>query len=437
MIHQKKVILGAGLAGLSASHHLNEESFIYEMKSKIGGLACTEKIDGFSFDFGPHILYTIDPYASEFIQKLLEGNLLIKQRKAYVYHGKYDLYTRFPFQAHLYGLPTSIILECLEGLVRELKNNHKPKPQNYHEWLYRRFGKGISEHLMIPYSEKIWTVSPSRMNYDWIDRRVPVLDFELILEGALTDIPKRRGFNNDFWYPLYGGMESLPVALAENVKNINLNMEATDISPKGKQVEFNGEIRVEYEHLISTLPLPVIINLIKDAPTHIKKAAQDLEHNSILCVNLGIDRPNISPDHWLYFHEDDFIFHRISFPMNLSDKTTPRGKSSVSCEIAHSKYRPIDTEKRDDIIKRTIQDLVKAKILKEDDKILVSGVAPLKYGYVIYDLNHRKNVNQIHSYLHSLDIYPCGRFGEWEYFNMDHSILSGKRTADKLNKLCL
>lgn len=57
----------------------------------------------------------------------------------------------------------------------------------------------------------------------------------------------------------------------------------------------------------------------------------------------------------------------------------------------------------------------------------------IQYAYVIYDLNHRKNVDTILAYLNSMDIYSCGRFGEWEYFNMDHSIMSGKRVADKLN----
>ena len=50
--------------------------------------------------------------------------------------------------------------------------------------------------------------------------------------------------------------------------------------------------------------------------------------------------------------------------------------------------------------------------------------------YVIYDLDYEKNVRTIHEYLLSLDIHPAGRFGDWQYYNMDHSILAGKRIAD-------
>ncbi len=84
-------------------------------------------------------------------------------------------------------------------------------------------------------------------------------------------------------------------------------------------------------------------------------------------------------------------------------------------------------------MERVIEDLIKAKILFPDDKIVVSDVADLRVAYVIYDLDHRKNVKKIHDFLRKHDIIPCGRFGEWEYFNMDHSIASGKRTAEEIN----
>lgn len=434
MEHNENIILGSGLTGMSVAYHLKDKSVVYEKASEIGGLCRSEEENGFTFDYAPHILYTIDPYASKLIHKLLDGNIHIKKRSAFIYHGAYDLYTQFPFQAHLYGLPTEIVHDCLSGVVDVLKDPDRPEPTNYEEWLYYRFGKGIAEHLMIPYSERIWTVSPKIMNFDWIARRVPEPDFGVILQGALKDESKLTGFNNDFWYPIYGGIEALPSALAKEVDNIHLDMKASKVFAKDKKVEFNSKTQVSYDRLISTLPLPVIVGLIDEVPEDVKQAANDLEHNSIVCVNLGVDRANISPHHWLYFYEKDFIFHRISFPMNCAESTAPEGMSSVCCEIAHSKHRPLSVRGKDAIIQQTIDDLIKAKILRKEDKILVKQTLSIKYAYVIYDLNHKKNVGIIHNFLKSIDIYPCGRFGEWEYFNMDHSIMSGKRTAEKINE---
>ncbi len=427
---KNNIILGAGLSGLSTTYHLKSESNIYERDSKIGGLCCSVAIDGFTFDYGPHILYSIDPYTSGLIQELLAGNISIKNREAGIYHKRFDCYTMFPFQAHLYGLPISLTLRCLRDALFASINKPKVNPANYEEWMYKNFGKGITENLMIPYAKKIWTVDPSTMNFDWIERRIPQPDLKMILEGALINTSRRAGFNKDFWYPIRGGIEPLPISLSKRVKNIHLNMEATSVFPKKKTVEFNNTLNVPYDRLISTLPLPEIVNLIKDMPPRVKKAAQDLEYTSIFCVNLGIDREKISDYHWLYFYEDEFVFHRISFPMNFSKSTTPPGKSSISCEIAYSKHRPID---KDSMREKAIRGLIEAKIIRQDDRILVNNALDIKYAYIIYDLSHGKNVGVIHSYLKEYDIYPCGRFGEWEYLNMDQSIASGKRLADELN----
>ena len=64
MPERQDVILGAGLAGLTAGYTLQsagEDHWqIFERDSSVGGLAKTMEVDGFRFDYGPHILFTID-----------------------------------------------------------------------------------------------------------------------------------------------------------------------------------------------------------------------------------------------------------------------------------------------------------------------------------------------------------------------------------------
>ena len=426
------IILGAGLSGLSCAYHCKDNYKIYEKSDRVGGLCKSEKIEGYTFDYGPHILYSIDTYATELIHKLLKGNLYEKAREAWIYHKINNIYTRFPFQSHLYGLPKNIVKECISGLFEAYTNPDKIKPKNYKEWMYKVFGKGITDYLMVPYAYRIWTIGPEKMNYDWIKRRVPTPDIEEIIDGAIRDSSKEAGFNIEFWYPIKGGIQALPEGFLNYLKNIYLNSEATRIYLNKKKVEINHKIKESYDYLISTLPLPELVKIIDEVPTDVKKAADNLLNNSIYCVNLGIDRPNITDKHWIYFYEDDFVFHRISFPMNFSPFTTPEGKSSISTEIAYSKFRPMS---KDTVIEKAIDSLKKANLLFNDDKIEVTQILNMKYAYIIYDLDHRKNVDKIHSFLEENNIISCGRFGEWEYFNMDHSIMSGKKAADKLNKL--
>lgn len=430
------VILGAGLAGLSAAFHLKKDSRIFEKNDRVGGLCRSEVIDGFVFDYAPHILFPKYEYAARLIKDLLQDNLLIQSREAWIFHRSCGLFTRFPFQAHLHGLPVSVVKDCLLGLfnatMREKERTSLPK--NYREWIEWTFGDGIAAHLMFPYAEKLWTVDPEVMNFDWVKNRVPRPKLEDVLEGALAENPRKFGFNTAFWYPLRGGIEALPQSFLPRLANIHLEKRATRIDTKTKQIIFNDEERVSFDQLISTLPPQEILKLCDRVPEDVKKASENLMHNSVLCVNLGIDREKITDKQWIYYHENEFSFHRISFPMNFSPWTCPKNTSSVCTEISYSPTKPLH---KDNIVERVREDLIKGQILYPDDTILVSNVLDMKYAYIIYDHDHRKNVAKIHGFLRSCDIYPCGRFGEWEYFNMDDTLESGRKTAEIINRMLL
>ena len=49
--------------------------------------------------------------------------------------------------------------------------------------------------------------------------------------------------------------------------------------------------------------------------------------------------------------------------------------------------------------------------------------------YVIYDLEHASNVGTIRTWLDEHGIVVAGRFGEWQYHNMDHAMKSGRDAA--------
>ncbi len=145
-------------------------------------------------------------------------------------------------------------------------------------------------------------------------------------------------------------------------------------------------------------------------------------------MKIGVKRPNITDKHWLYFPEAKFVFNRASFPMNFSEHTTPRGRSSILVEVTQ-REAGIDPER---IREQVIEDLTKTNIITEEDEIELCDTSSHKYAYVIYDLDHKKNVGIIHNYLESVNIIPIGRFGEWEYFNMDKAIMSGKKAASRV-----
>ena len=92
---------------------------------------CRSIVDnGFTFDHAGHIMFSNDPYVHEMYEKLLGDNVHWQDREAWIYsHG---VYTRYPFQQALYGLPPDVLKECIVGAIEArfgpLKQPTAPPP---------------------------------------------------------------------------------------------------------------------------------------------------------------------------------------------------------------------------------------------------------------------------------------------------------------------
>ena len=436
MPERQDVIAGGGLAGLTTAYALQRAGLdgwtVVERELRPGGHARSIEIDGYTFDYGPHILFTTDAAIEELIRDLLTDNLHEQERQAFIYHHEHGTYTRFPFQAHLHGLPVELVRECLVDLVEAvaLRARGAFQPSNYEEWMRGYFGDAIAEHLMIPYARKLWTVEPSTMDFDWIERRVPTPDVSRILLGALTDDVEQIGATANFWYPWRGGIEALPAALADRVRGIELGRTIAGIDVRRRVLSFDDGDALEFDRLVLTTPLHELPQMIgEDLPTEVKAACDGLAYQNITSVNLGVDRPRTPDVHWVYFYEDAFPFHRLSFPGAFSPYNVPEGKSSVSIEVASPRGGNVDV---DALASATIDALRRASILGPDDEIELIDTRFISPAYVIYDLKHRRNVETIVAWLAENRVWCAGRFGSWGYLNMDQAMRSGLATAESI-----
>jgi len=437
----KTVILGAGPAGLSAAYHLKGESLLIEKEDRVGGLARSKEIEGFVFDYAGHIFFTQDKYAFKLFKKLLKDNINFRNRDAWVYSK--NIYTRYPFQANTYGLPKDVIMECIIGLIdatlRQAQDNGNGKvPEHFEDWMDATFGEGIVKHFMKPYNQKVWAFPLNKMTYEWIADRVMMPDVNEVIEGAVESRKVEFGPNSKFAYPLKGGSQAFADSFIPHLKKteILLNSEVVGIDIKEKvitirQSPVRNKKEIGYEKLISSLPLPLLISLCNKVPKAVKRAAEELEFTSVYCVNLGINHPEITEKTWIYYPEKDIAFQRLFVQSNASPYVVPKGKSSITAEISYSKFKRIGKE---GLIERVIDDLLKIKFIQKASDIVVSDLLDIKYGYIIFERERKRKVDIIHKFLRENNIIPIGRFGEWEYYNMDHSILSGKKGAEIINR---
>lgn len=465
--YAKTAIIGAGPTGLSAAYHLGHDTVLLDRNSMVGGWCRSIKDNGFTFDHAGHIMFSNDPYVLEMYELLLGSNVHWQNREAWVYSK--NVYTRYPFQGALYGLPPEVIKECIIGAIEarfgslnkadaqcaqstaataataddccadggmalpspKLAALEKSDPANFEEFIYQVWGAGIAKHFAIPYNRKLWAVPLTEMETSWLGGRVPLPNLEEIIDGALQPAARPMGPNARFGYPLRGGFQALMSGFVPHIKGtIELNAEIIQVSPKQRIIMLADGRRYQYDSLISTMPLPELVKMAGDeAPQEIREAAKGLRHISVRCVNLGIAREKITDKHWIYYPEDT-IFHRIFVQGNASPECNAPGGFGLTCEITYSPvWKPLPMSGQE-LIDRCVQDCIKVGLLKEDDKILAANEVDMPYAYVIYDHARAKNVEKVKTWFAQHDIVLAGRYSEWEYYNSDHAFIAGKKAAE-------
>src|SRR5436853_1157942 len=109
------VVIGAGPTGLSAAYHIGRDAVLIEQADRVGGWCRSIEDTGFTFDMAGHIMFSNDPYVHEMYKMLLGDNVHWQDREAWIYSK--NVYTRYPFQGALYGLPPDVIKECIVGAI--------------------------------------------------------------------------------------------------------------------------------------------------------------------------------------------------------------------------------------------------------------------------------------------------------------------------------
>ena len=432
---RQTLIIGAGLAGLSAAYHLKTSYALFEKDSEIGGMARSAQKDGYIFDYDGHLLHFRNEYAFNLVSELLNGNMAPHKRNSWIYSK--GAFTRYPFQANFYGLPKSVVKDCLMGLIKARIPFTQPSPHrgegkgegNFENWIMKTFGEGIANHFMLSYNRKFWTIEPRDMTCEWLDGFVPVPNLEDTVTGAISDNTKPYGYNSRFWYPVKGGISELVRGFSESVRNVYVNKRAVTIDQYRREIIFEDSTIKKFKNLITTIPLPELSMLLVDMPPDVRHAFSMLRWTSIFVLNLGIKSDNLSERHWVYYPEEDLIFYRVGFPTSFSMDVAPSQRVSIYAEIAYSDTKKIDKEKA---MPKAIDDLKRCGIISEESDIEVCLPIDIKYGYALYDSNRKHAVQLIKDYLERFGIYSIGRYGSWKYMSMEDVILEGKALAEKM-----
>ena len=415
------IILGAGISGISASYHLNQngiKNIVFEKDDDWGGLCGNFSIDGFRFDKAIHLSFTNDNYVKDLFSKSCEYT--IHKPLAYNYYRGYWL--KHPAQNNLEPLELSEKIDIISDFVENY--NKKDNFSNYEEWLKAQYGNYFSKHFPIPYTKKYWTLEAKGLSVSWVGNRMYKPNIKEVLKGAFEKETPNAYYADEMRYPIKGGYKSFLNFIRKSC-DIRLNKEAIDIDVKNKIVYFKDYSKEKYDNLISSIPLPEYKNLIKDMPIGIKKACDRLKYTSIALISIGLSKPNIPKYLWFYIYDEDILASRCYSPsMKSTDNVPMGGYSSFQFEIYFSKDKPLELSSYE-LIEHVVEKACKNMNILNRDDLIVKDFRVLEYGNIIFYIGMEEDRKMVLDYLQRVGIKTIGRFGKWEYLWSDQSLLSG------------
>ena len=419
------IVIGAGISGLSFGYFLKKPFIIFEKENTVGGLCKSIKDNGFTFDYSGHFIHIKDKRIKALIEKVIGKKLLTVKRNSVILFDNKII--PFPFQANLYYLTEQQKQKCIKG-IKNRKDIKIHDDMPFIDWAKAMFGDGITQYFMQPYNQKLWNYNLNKLTAAWTAPFVPKPSQESIINSAYKQNDQKYGYNSVFYYPQKNGCQAMIDGFYKKLKsNIVTNTKVEKIDLKNKRIYAGGKYFF-YDNIISTQPLKELLLSITDLPKNISKLIKNLDCTSTRCINLGIkykkNLPNMIKDvHWIYVPEKEYPFYRVGIYSNVSKNLAP--KNCYSLYIEMSDIKECDT---------IIPILKKIGIMNSDDEVISLNVIDMKYAYVIFNKDRKKDLDTIFKFLKDNNIYCTGRYGSWEYSFIEKNIIDAKNLASYLNK---
>ncbi len=456
------VILGGGLAGLSCAYEMAKAGLrvtVLEREPVVGGMANSFEEgdrgeagrkggDYWCYDYGPHRFHTKEKELMQHVEEILGDNKVWAKRLSRIF--MFDKFFNYPLSAKnvLTSLPpwtvAHILFDYAWTRFLDLTGIRKFRDRHFQEWVRKRFGKRLSDIFFVQYTEKAWGLPATEISADWASQRITLLNlFDTIKKTLFRPKNTPRTLVTDFVYPRVGGIGELARGYKRRIEEMGGTVlcgspaikvhcregvvERIEYRRKGKPAFLTGD------GYISTIPVTSLARcVVPTAPPKVREALAGLDYVAIVFVYLKIDKPQVSPDNWVYLPEKRLTVHRISEFKNFSPYCAPADKTLICAEITCRVGDRIWNAGEEELRRIAVRDLSLAGLIREEE-VLETFSKKIPFAYPIYDLSYREHLETVMDFVHGLrNLKSGGRQGLFRYNNMDQSIEMGRRMAEAL-----
>lgn len=440
-------VIGGGPAGMTAAYEVSKKLGpkvtvldLYEKSDRVGGLSKSIDLWDQRVDLGPHRFFSHDRDINALWLEVVGQNYDIVNRQTRIYYKK--RFFDYPIKAFnaLNGLGIFEAARCmLSYLIERLYPTRDTS--TFEGWVTSRFGKRLYTIFFKTYSEKLWGIPCTDLDSDFAAQRIKKLSlFEAVKNALFTGKGNKHATLVDqFAYPTRGTgsvYEAMQVQIEKLGGKIHVNTGVEKVITSGGKARSiqleNGEI-FEYDHIISTMPISLLIERLPEVPKSIVDLSKRLSFRNTILVYLRVDRTDLFSDQWLYVHEGSVEVGRVTNFRNWLPTIYGDSDSSILCLEYWCYFEdPLWKQEKEELIQRATEEIVRTGLVNEGD-VKQGHVVRLPRCYPVYFSGYTEVIKPLEEYLSSVaGLHVIGRYGAYKYNNQDHSILMGMRVSENI-----
>ena len=414
------IVLGAGLAGLTAARYLKHHGVpvsVFEASKNLAGL-CRSEIgdDGFTYDCGAH-----------FINSRLAAALSISDDCLPMPTYEEAFWCDNRRYTYPFGLVTSPKFVA-SALWAKLRFSASSKPNNITEYFRQSQGAKLADCVSLPLIEAWSGVSGNLLSCSVADKLSTGLLKTIWLRFAswASNRTVAIGYSHEvsesshvyFVYP-EGGIGAVCERMAADLQDIiHTESPVSAIHIENDNVvgvRVHGE-DINASAVVNTAPLPILAKLIKGTDRLNDLSA--FKYRPMVFVNLKFNQAKIMRDVVTWTPEDQFPFFRVSDIGRALPWLVPGGKNQLTCDIG--------CEIGDDIWNAS-DEALSEKCLKGLEKILPgiskeyigSHVVKTPIAYPVFLLENEESRRQFELGTGIGGLISVGRSGEFKHILME------------------